>query len=198
MISVLVKKVRVSCRQLESPGPASGALRRRLGFLLELYAMASSDQVELLRSKLTSAYDRLDPTLPKSGSFQARWRFNSISVSTNWRRFLIHDSAAQSLPSRKPAVQRTRWSSHSRGRTGARLLPSLVPSRPESKQAPRPPDLQRGHRAQTLSFRQLPFFGRSGTSRLRCQGKISKVPFTLKKDMDIFEEQKISHSAAEP
>jgi len=53
---------------------SSGALRRRLGFLLELYAMASSDQLELLRSKLSSTYDRLDPTLPKSGSFQARWR----------------------------------------------------------------------------------------------------------------------------
>jgi len=53
---------------------SSGALRRRLGFLLELYAMASSDQLEPLRSKLTSTYDRLDPTLPKSGSFQARWR----------------------------------------------------------------------------------------------------------------------------
>ena len=53
---------------------SSGALRRRLGFLLELYAMASSNQLEPLRSKLTSTYDRLDPTLPKSGSFQARWR----------------------------------------------------------------------------------------------------------------------------
>jgi predicted transcriptional regulator of viral defense system len=53
---------------------SSGALRRRLGFLLELYAMASSEQLKPLRSKLTSTYDRLDPTLPKSGSFQARWR----------------------------------------------------------------------------------------------------------------------------
>jgi predicted transcriptional regulator of viral defense system len=53
---------------------SSGALRRRLGFLLELYRMASSDQLESLRSHLTSTYDRLDPTLPKSGSFQARWR----------------------------------------------------------------------------------------------------------------------------
>jgi predicted transcriptional regulator of viral defense system len=53
---------------------SSGALKRRLGFLLELYAMASPDQLESLRSKLTSTYDRLDPTLPKSGSFQARWR----------------------------------------------------------------------------------------------------------------------------
>ena len=53
---------------------SSGALRRRLGFLLELYEMASPEQLKPLRSKLTSTYDRLDPTLPKSGSFQARWR----------------------------------------------------------------------------------------------------------------------------
>jgi predicted transcriptional regulator of viral defense system len=53
---------------------SSGALRRRLGFLLELYKMASPKQLEPLRSKLTATYDRLDPTLPKSGSFQARWR----------------------------------------------------------------------------------------------------------------------------
>jgi predicted transcriptional regulator of viral defense system len=53
---------------------SSGALRRRLGFLLELYAMASPEQLKSLRSKLTSTYDRLDPTLPKSGSFQSRWR----------------------------------------------------------------------------------------------------------------------------
>jgi predicted transcriptional regulator of viral defense system len=53
---------------------SSGALRRRLGFLLELYRLASPEQLESLRSKLTSTYDRLDPTLPKSGSFQSRWR----------------------------------------------------------------------------------------------------------------------------
>jgi predicted transcriptional regulator of viral defense system len=60
---------------------SSGALKRRLGFLLELYAMASPDQLQSLRSKLTSTYDRLDPTLPKSGSFQARWRLQfNISI----------------------------------------------------------------------------------------------------------------------
>jgi predicted transcriptional regulator of viral defense system len=36
--------------------------------------MASPDQLKVLRSNLTSTYDRLDPTLPKSGPFQARWR----------------------------------------------------------------------------------------------------------------------------
>jgi len=53
---------------------SSGALRRRLGFLLELYQMASPAQLEPLRLKLTSTYDRLDPTLPKSGPFHSRWR----------------------------------------------------------------------------------------------------------------------------
>jgi len=56
------------------PHFSSGALRRRLGFLLELYKLASFEQLESLRSGLTSTYDRLDPTLPKSGPFQARWR----------------------------------------------------------------------------------------------------------------------------
>ncbi len=53
---------------------SSGALRRRLGFLLELYRMATPAQLERLRSKLTSTYDRLDPTLAKSGPFHSRWR----------------------------------------------------------------------------------------------------------------------------
>jgi len=52
---------------------SSGALRRRLGFLLELYQIAPPAQLEPLRLKLTSTYDRLDPTLPKSGSFHSRW-----------------------------------------------------------------------------------------------------------------------------
>jgi predicted transcriptional regulator of viral defense system len=53
---------------------SSGALRRRLGFRLELYAIVSRDQLKPLRSSLTSTYDRLDLTLPKPGPFQARWR----------------------------------------------------------------------------------------------------------------------------
>jgi predicted transcriptional regulator of viral defense system len=53
---------------------AIGALTRRLGFLLELYKMASAAQLQRLRVELTSTYNRLDPTLPKSGPYQARWR----------------------------------------------------------------------------------------------------------------------------
>jgi predicted transcriptional regulator of viral defense system len=52
----------------------NGALTRRLGFLLELYNVAPSDELARLRTKLTTTYDRLDPTLPKSGPFLSRWR----------------------------------------------------------------------------------------------------------------------------
>lgn len=52
----------------------NGALTRRLGFLLGLYKVAPPDKLERLRRALTPTYDRLDPTLPKSGPFQARWR----------------------------------------------------------------------------------------------------------------------------
>jgi predicted transcriptional regulator of viral defense system len=52
----------------------SGALTRRVGYLLELYKMASPKQLAKLRTALSSTYDRLDPTLPKTGPYQARWR----------------------------------------------------------------------------------------------------------------------------
>jgi predicted transcriptional regulator of viral defense system len=68
---------------------SSGALKRRLGFLLELYEIASSAQLELLRSSLTSTYDRLDPTLPKSGPFQSRWRLQ-LNVSIEELKAIPH------------------------------------------------------------------------------------------------------------
>ena len=52
----------------------SGALTRRLGFLLEIYKVAPPVKLERLRRELTATYDRLDPSLPKSGRFEARWR----------------------------------------------------------------------------------------------------------------------------
>ncbi len=52
---------------------SSGVLPRRLGFLLEIYGMALPNQLESLRSHVTTTYDRLDPTLAKSGPFQSRW-----------------------------------------------------------------------------------------------------------------------------
>jgi predicted transcriptional regulator of viral defense system len=52
----------------------SGALTRRVGYLLELYQLASSRQLAQLRATLSLTYERLDPTLPKAGPYQARWR----------------------------------------------------------------------------------------------------------------------------
>jgi len=36
--------------------------------------VAPSAKLERLRRELTPTYHRLDPTLPKSGRFEARWR----------------------------------------------------------------------------------------------------------------------------
>jgi predicted transcriptional regulator of viral defense system len=51
-----------------------GAVVRRLGFLLEHYALADTATLELLRSLLTPTYQRFDPLLPAEGAFLARWR----------------------------------------------------------------------------------------------------------------------------
>jgi predicted transcriptional regulator of viral defense system len=52
----------------------SGVLTRRVGYLLELYKIASPELLAPLRTALSSTYDRLDPTLPKVGHYQAHWR----------------------------------------------------------------------------------------------------------------------------
>jgi hypothetical protein len=83
----------------------NGALTRRLGFLLELYKVAPSRQLERLRTKLTSTYDRLDPTLPKSGAFQARWRLQLNIDKAELEQFHTHDSPTQSVTHCKPPVQ---------------------------------------------------------------------------------------------
>lgn len=53
-----------------------GAVYRRLGFLLETYASATTDELDRLQRKLTKTYAPLDPTLPKEGSHLSRWRLN--------------------------------------------------------------------------------------------------------------------------
>ena len=52
----------------------TGAVRRRLGYLLELYGLATPDQIEPLRGDFTRTYNALDPTLPKEGPYLGRWR----------------------------------------------------------------------------------------------------------------------------
>jgi predicted transcriptional regulator of viral defense system len=58
----------------------TGAVYRRLGYLLELFEVEASDQLELLRKKLTATYVLLDPVLPAEGKFLARWRLR-LNVS---------------------------------------------------------------------------------------------------------------------
>jgi predicted transcriptional regulator of viral defense system len=51
-----------------------GAVVRRLGFLLETFAVPASTEIERLRTKLTPTYALLDPLMPAEGPYQARWR----------------------------------------------------------------------------------------------------------------------------
>ena len=51
-----------------------GAVSRRLGYLLELYALAPESELARLRKALTATYLPLDPTLPKEGPHVRRWR----------------------------------------------------------------------------------------------------------------------------
>jgi len=50
-----------------------GAVIRRLGYLLELYNLETTDKLNQLRNRLTRTYDLLDPVLPKNGSYTKRW-----------------------------------------------------------------------------------------------------------------------------
>ncbi|MEI9480006.1 MAG: transcriptional regulator, partial [Deltaproteobacteria bacterium] len=58
----------------------SGAVIRRLGYLLELYAICSPDCLETLRGHLTETYARIDPVLPAEGKFIRKWRLQ-LNVS---------------------------------------------------------------------------------------------------------------------
>ena len=51
-----------------------GAVTRRLGYLLELYAIAPEGDLVRLRDTLTASYVPLDPMLPREGPHMRRWR----------------------------------------------------------------------------------------------------------------------------
>lgn len=51
-----------------------GAVIGRLGYLLELYAIAPEGELTRLRNSLTASYVPLDPMLPKEGPHLRRWR----------------------------------------------------------------------------------------------------------------------------
>ncbi len=57
-----------------------GAVKRRLGFLLELYEIGATEAVETLQRRLTSTYVSLDPVLPAEGKYLRRWRLR-LNVS---------------------------------------------------------------------------------------------------------------------
>lgn len=50
------------------------AVYGRLGYLLELYQLAPTDELARLRESLTESYAPLDPMLPKEGRHVRRWR----------------------------------------------------------------------------------------------------------------------------
>lgn len=58
----------------------SGAVVRRLGYLLEHYKLAEAEPLERLRDLLTATYQRLDPLLPNEGPHLSRWRLR-LNVS---------------------------------------------------------------------------------------------------------------------
>jgi len=51
-----------------------GAVIRRLGYLLEASGTDAPAEIERLRTRLTTTYQLLDPTLPPEGRRLARWR----------------------------------------------------------------------------------------------------------------------------
>ena len=51
-----------------------GAVIRRLGYLLELYALGTEETTKSLSTRLTNTYVPLDPVLPSQGKHLHRWR----------------------------------------------------------------------------------------------------------------------------
>jgi predicted transcriptional regulator of viral defense system len=52
----------------------SGAVTRRLGYLLELLGVGTQAELNTLRKSLTATYVPLDPILPREGRHLAKWR----------------------------------------------------------------------------------------------------------------------------
>lgn len=52
----------------------NGAVVRRLGYLLELYKIATPEQLDHLHHSLSATYALLDPTLPAEGAYVSGWR----------------------------------------------------------------------------------------------------------------------------
>ena len=52
----------------------TGAVVRRLGFLLDVFEVDAPHALDRLHDRLTASYAILDPMLPEEGKFLARWR----------------------------------------------------------------------------------------------------------------------------
>jgi predicted transcriptional regulator of viral defense system len=57
-----------------------GSVKRRVGYLLELFSLGSEQQLQGFRKSLTATYVPLDPLLPREGRHLAKWRLQ-INVS---------------------------------------------------------------------------------------------------------------------
>jgi predicted transcriptional regulator of viral defense system len=57
-----------------------GSVKRRLGYLLELFGLATEDQLRVFQKSLTATYVPLDPLLPREGPHLAKWRLQ-INIS---------------------------------------------------------------------------------------------------------------------
>jgi predicted transcriptional regulator of viral defense system len=57
-----------------------GSVKRRIGYLLELFGLASEQQLQAFRKSLTATYVPLDPLLPREGPHLAKWRLQ-INIS---------------------------------------------------------------------------------------------------------------------
>jgi predicted transcriptional regulator of viral defense system len=57
-----------------------GSVKRRLGYLLELFDIAPEQQLRAFRKSLTATYVPLDPLLPREGPHLAKWRLQ-INIS---------------------------------------------------------------------------------------------------------------------
>ncbi len=58
----------------------NGAVVRRVGYLLELYKLATPEELERVRRSLSATYAVLDPMLPAEGAYVSGWRLR-LNVS---------------------------------------------------------------------------------------------------------------------
>lgn len=95
MIDVLRTYLKSSAKDLEllvsyAEHLGNGAVFKRLGYLLERYSPGEKSAIEICRSRLSTGYAKLDPSL-NSGGLVTRWR---LWIPENWRKELNVDRSA--------------------------------------------------------------------------------------------------------